>query len=359
MAGAHVDQTEAPLHTRRFQIVRWLGAGGMGVVFEALDVRRGTRVALKRVRRLGPEALLRFKTEFRALQDLRHPNLVRLDELICDRDQWFFTMELLDGVDFLAHVGAPAARAELAVAGTLEDGATDPEPWGGRAPRDGAEAAPPARERRWFDEARLRAALAQLVQGVTALHAAGKVHRDIKPSNILVTREGRVVLLDFGIIADVRHGPDSHAAGTPLYMAPEQTDVCGIAPAADWYAVGLVLYEGLTGRLPFGASPYEALALKKRIEPPAPATLAPGVPVDLDRLCMDLLRIDPCERPDGSEVLRRLSVRTVEPGPRGRFVGRARELEDLERCFAAVEGGAAHTLLVHGESGAGKTALVA
>src|SRR4051812_26190628 len=101
------DRTHPP-DARRFEIVRELGAGGMGVVFEAHDLRRGTRVALKRLRRLSPDALLRFKTEFRALQDLRHPNLVRLDELICDDGQWCFTMECVDGVDFLSYVGAPS-----------------------------------------------------------------------------------------------------------------------------------------------------------------------------------------------------------------------------------------------------------
>src|SRR5262245_15258073 len=202
MAEAHVvDQTEAPVHTRRFQIVRWLGAGGMGVVFEALDVRRGTRVALKRIRRLGPEALLRFKTEFRALQGLQHPNLVQLDELFCDRGQWFFTMELIDGADFLAHVAASAGACELAGTHTLDDGAGcasgsagahGAEPW--RASTPGAMAGTPScAPRRCFDEHRLRHALAQLAQGVTALHAAGKVHRDIKPSNVLVGPDGRVV----------------------------------------------------------------------------------------------------------------------------------------------------------------------
>jgi hypothetical protein len=166
-----------------------------------------------------------------------------------------------------------------------------------------------------------------------------------------------VVLLDFGVIADVRRALEGAAAGTPLFMAPEQADGDAAAPAADWYAVGLVLYLALTGRLPFGAAPLEALALRRRIEPPPPSSLVAGLPDDLDRLCADLLRIEPGERPDAIEILRRLAVQT-EPWPEGRFVGRVRELDALERCFAAVRAGGARTLLVHGESGAGKTALV-
>ena len=372
MDGAQAgDRLQPPLKTSRFQFVRRLGAGGMGVVFEADDLLRGTRVALKVLRRLGPEALLRFKTEFRALADLQHPNLVRLDELISDDDQWFFTMERVEGVDFLAYVGAPGADPSLAISHTLEEdtdgGAARPAAGGG--PREGAEPraaapppsarpAPPAARGRGFDEVRLREALTQLALGLSVLHAAGKVHRDIKPSNILVTPEGRVVLLDFGVIADVRRAPDHHVVGTPLYMAPEQTDVRAVGPAADWYAVGLVLYQALTGRLPFGASPLESLELKKRLEPAPPSSLVAGLPEDLDRLCAELLRIDPRARPDGADVLRRLSIPTADAGPRGRFVGRLRELDELDACLAAVREGRAHTVLVHGESGAGKTALV-
>src|SRR5262245_44709275 len=116
-----VEGVLAPVDTSRFQIVRRLGAGGMGVVFEALDRLRGTRVAVKVLRRISPESLIRFKAEFRALQDLQHPNLVRLDELISDGQQWFFTMELIEGVDFLAHVAVPATDRELAVSHTLDD----------------------------------------------------------------------------------------------------------------------------------------------------------------------------------------------------------------------------------------------
>ncbi|XXX81277.1 AAA family ATPase [Sorangium sp. So ce134] len=358
--ASHCDRVEALPETSRFQIVRQLGAGGMGVVFEAIDLLRGTRVALKVLRRLSPEALLRFKTEFRALQDLQHPNLIRLDELIADGQQWCFTMECVAGVDFLAHVGAPVGESAPALSHTLEETAeTGSAPW----PAGPGAGAPPAPEGapapgRCFDEARLRGALKQLVQGLAALHAAGKVHRDIKPSNILVTPEGRVVLLDFGVIADVRRAPDGYVVGTPLYMAPEQTDARAVGPAADWYAVGLVLYQALTGRMPFGAAPLEALELRKRLEPAPPSSLGADVPEDLDRLCADLLRIDPGARPDDAEVLRRLSIRTVDPGTHGCFVGRVRELGELDACFAAVRSGGSRALLVHGESGAGKTALV-
>jgi hypothetical protein len=170
MSGAQASgRLEGAPETSRFQIVRRLGAGGMGVVFEALDRLRGTRVALKVLRRLSPEALLRFKTEFRALQDLQHPNLVRLDELISDGHQWFFTMERVEGVDFLAHVGAPAPDREPAISHTLEEdsdhgagpGAPAP-PLRGAGAIAAAAAAAPASAGRRFDEARLRRALGQL-----------------------------------------------------------------------------------------------------------------------------------------------------------------------------------------------------
>jgi serine/threonine protein kinase len=94
----------------RFEIVRRLGAGGMGVVYEARDRETGARTALKTVRKLSAETILRFKSEFRALQDLRHPNLVTLGELFEDRGRWFFTMELLEGTSFLQHVRPGGAR---------------------------------------------------------------------------------------------------------------------------------------------------------------------------------------------------------------------------------------------------------
>ncbi|MGZ3430022.1 MAG: protein kinase domain-containing protein, partial [Polyangia bacterium] len=131
--------------TPRFEIVRRVGVGGMGAVFEVIDRERGRNVALKMLTVANPDALLRFKREFRSLQSVHHPNLVSLGELFVQGDTWFFTMELVRGIDLLAHIRAePAAENERS---TLP----------GR--RKGGDA--PAAATR-FDEARLRAAFHQL-----------------------------------------------------------------------------------------------------------------------------------------------------------------------------------------------------
>ncbi len=340
----------------------------MGEVYEVLDRDSGSRVALKLLSQLTPEALLRFKNEFRALQDIRHRNLACLHQLLEEDGRWFFTMEFVDGVDFQRYV-RPAVRREQASDSTEAPTAQVPVPT--RAQAASAADAPITRATAQFDEARLRDALAQLARSLIALHGAGKVHRDVKPSNVLVTDEGRVVLLDFGLIVDVERnawltGADQ-AIGTPAFMAPEQTGGGRVGPEADWYAVGSALYLALTGRVPFGGTSSDMLLEKQRREPPPPSAIVSGVPADLDALCVDLLRLHPASRPTGDEVLRRLAVESEQesrvhvdtaPAHGTPFVGRERELALLDEAFAQTRQGRAVVVRVHGESGVGKSALV-
>ncbi|HUQ04191.1 MAG TPA: AAA family ATPase [Kofleriaceae bacterium] len=353
--------------TERFHIAARLGAGGMGIVYKAFDREHGTHVALKTLARLDARDLLRFKAEFRALSDVRHPNLVSFGELFESTGRWFFTMELIDGVDFRTWV---TDASWLPDAPTLVDNTS-----AGSSPGTTTATAAPPR----FDEPRLRAALALAARGLAALHGAGKVHRDIKPSNVMVTPEGRVVILDFGLVTDAlpshpaHHAHHAHPsldtqiAGTVAYMSPEQAASKAVGPEADWYSLGVMLYEILTGRLPHTGAPLEILMNKQRVDPEPPRKVAPGVPEDLDRLCMGLLRFEPSERPRQEEILRRLAVeraseltisRSSSSEPAAVFIGREQALGELARRFQDTRRRKPSTLCVVGESGVGKSALV-
>jgi len=325
----------------------------MGVVYEALDRELGTVVALKTLLALDPQSIYWLKREFRSLAELEHDNLVRLGELFFENGHWFFTMELVEGEELLDWVwtGPPAENRE------------EPEDESGVRP-----ILRPA-----LDEARLRSVLRQLAAAISALHGAGKVHRDIKPSNVLVTPAGRAVLLDFGLVTDVgdRGVTERSIIGTAAYMAPEQASARSVGPEADWYAMGVVLYEALTGCLPFEGSPFEVLMDKQRGEPVPPRSLVPVVPPDLDQLAVELLHLEPAERPTGAELLVRLGATAgpTELGarrPQNRtpathsppFVGRSRELAALRSALARSVRGASTVVRVEGESGVGKSALV-
>ena len=327
----------------RFSLVRELGRGGMGVVYEAVEIATGAHVALKLLPRVDADALLGFKREFRVLSEIVHPNLVSPYELIADSNQWFFTMELVPGQDLLSWV------------------------------RDGrdVDAVLATHGRPTFtslvDEDRLRKVLRQVAVGVSALHQFGLLHRDLKPSNVLVRASGHVSILDFGLTVDALEqlSTAEHSAGTLAYMAPEQLGGELLRSASDWYAVGVMLYEALTGRLPFGSNLRQVLFAKMTGTYDASTEVVEGVPPDLAALCIELLRGDAAERATGAELLERLGGEAGDPVGQATlaamtsiFVGRDVELGVLERRAADVSAGATSVVYVHGRSGAGKSALL-
>jgi len=344
-----------------------LGSGGFGVVYQALDRVRGQRVALKVLQRLGATELYRFKQEFRSLADLAHPNLVSLHELFCEDGRWFFTMELLQGESFLDHVRRDCASGEP-LAGPPSSAEEATLPAGDvTLPLEGNEESSRRSVRRGgrLDLRRLRGALAQLVEGVAALHGAGKLHRDLKPANVMVTAEGRLVLLDFGLVSELSHdSTDSLICGTPHYMSPEMAGGRALGEAADWYSVGVMLFEALTGALPHSGSALDVMGRKQVEDPPAPVDLDPAVPADLSELCLALLAREPTRRPSTAALLEALApeespsarrAAAVQPVP---LHGRAREQELLLGAAARVERGQTVLMHVFGPSGVGKSTLV-
>ena len=298
------------------------------------DKQLDTKVALKTLNVSSGLDVYLFKREFRSLADLRHVNLVTLYELVSEGELLFFTMEYVVGVPFdrylQAHSSSPSSRE------------------------------------------RMLKTVQQLCAGVHAVHEAGCIHRDLKPRNVLVTEAGRVVILDFGLAKN----PNSESLsgdgifGTPAYMAPEQAVEKPCLSAADWYAVGTMIYEVLTGRCPFDGALLEVLLKKQAEDPPAPIDISPYADRGLSELCMQLLRRDPAQRPTGAEILARLGV---VPGKRtlaqtGRFpsvgsnvkgvLGRDAELQILDHAYTQMLKGRLAVSMVQGTSGIGKTSMI-
>ena len=298
-----------------------LGRGSMGVVYSADDRRLGRMVALKTLAHFDADRLYQLKREFRTLARVSHPNLVQLYELGASGSLWFVIMELLQGVEMSRWL-----RREK-----------------------------PARERV------LRVAR-DLFEGLRALHGAGQLHRDVKPSNVMVTPDDRAVLLDFGLAAPIRGTAMTVAAGTLDYMAPEQLWSLPVGPATDWYSFGVVLFEALTGELPF-AGP-DALKAMRQGPRAGPKDFVPDLPQALDDVVRRLLDPDPERRPRPADLAGVLEVSSTKPPspppplPDIRFVGRKDAFDRLHACLAETRLGKTQIVHVHGPSGIGKTSLV-
>jgi len=314
----------------RYELRRLLGSGSMGRVFVASDAELGRDVALKMLHATQPDELFHLKQEFRALADLRHPNLVALHDLVVESGAPFFTMELLAGDDLVTYVA------------------------GGAAPLDRLSS-----ER----AARVLSVLPQLLDGLEALHATGRLHRDIKPGNILITPDGRVVLIDFGLATVPNLVPGAHdtiLGGTFAYMAPELLQGLRPTAASDCYALGASLYHALTG-----SAPPPPVNLQRNA--PHPAAVV-AVPAELDELVAALLHADPTRRARLADARQRLALTAPSHVPRfapsaaalweAPFVDREESLAALDGALADVRAGKPVTMRIDGPSGIGKSALV-
>jgi tetratricopeptide (TPR) repeat protein len=325
-----------PTTIGRYRLIKRIGAGGMGVVYEAVDSRDERRVALKVLLPHAAEeaeGLLRFKREFRALARLRHPNIVRVHDAGLENDVPFIAMEFLKGRDVRRHLRA------------IPEG--------------------PMRDRE------LRRCLRQIFGALAHIHVRRIVHRDLKPENILVTDDGRVKLMDFGVARLLRSPTSSSGLlGTFAYMAPEQVTSGEIDGRSDLYAIGILMYEVLSGDYPFPVEP-PAAALHHHVNTlPEPITEKnPKADPSLAALAHKLLEKDPMDRlQTAEEAFQYLAdddslFGPLEPSLPGqlftaRFAGRRIETDLLDRVVKDAEIGRGRLILIEGPSGVGKTRLL-
>lgn len=279
----------------RVTLGKRLGQGAFGTVHEATHEVFG-EVAVK-VLPVGTRAEP-LRAQFEAVAALRHPNLLRLHALEEHDARAYVVMERLDAVGLLA-----AVRPKRPPIDPSKVRATIPLAFG-QPVQEGLISAffPIDRE----GLSRLVPALSALASALATLHRSGRIHRDVRPENVLLTREERVVLVDYGLVveADAERQADD-VAGAPAYMAPDD------APsfASDWYSFGVLLFEALTGALPFAGTAHEVIVRKQTVAAPSPSFVVelPPEASTLDALCVRLLRRAPSMRPKADEILSALS----------------------------------------------------
>jgi serine/threonine protein kinase len=266
----------------RYQIIGHIGSGGMANVFRARDLNLQRDVAIKILRDdliEDPSFQARFLQEARAAANLLHPNIVTIHDFGHDKRRYYIVMEYVDGKDLKSvirdehHMQIPQAL-ELMI---------------------------------------------QICEGVGYAHRAGLVHCDLKPQNILVSPDGRAKVTDFGIsLALAAINPDERTDvvwGSPKYFAPEQAAGTAPSPSSDVYALGIILYEMLTGKLPFEAESADLLAqLHQTSPPPLPRSINPDISPTLESILLKVLSKEPAARYRTADQLGRVLKALIEIG---------------------------------------------
>jgi hypothetical protein len=319
-----------PQHVGRYLIKEELAAGGMGVVYRAVDTATGEECALKRVKvdaERSKHSLESFEREYRVLAGIDHPRIIRVHEYGVDDAGPYYTMELIEGNDLrkLAPLHyREACRYLRDVAGSL-----------------------------------------------ALLHARRLLHRDLSPRNVRVSVDGRCKLLDFGALTGF--GPTTHLVGTPPAVPPEAARGGALDQRSDLYALGALAYWLLTGKHAYPAKRLEELPALWAHELDPPSALRDDIPPQLDDLVLGLLRRDPMARPgSAAEVIGKLNaIAQLQPEDEDEltklatsflamphFVGRKHDLELLQARLEAAVSGRGGAVVIEGAPGTGRTRLL-
>ncbi|MDT8395681.1 MAG: serine/threonine-protein kinase [bacterium] len=244
-----------------YTVIEEIGRGGMAVVFRAVQESLNRNVAIKELDlarfRTDPNALERFRLEARAAASLEHPNIVTIYDLWEEGEKAYIAMEFVDGAELRDVLGS-LGRLEVVEASLV---------------------------------------VIEVCDALSFAHSRGMIHRDVKPANVMLSGNGEVKLMDFGIVAVPDAGELTVAGqilGTPAYMAPEQITGNQLGPAADIFSLGAVFYEMLTGKKPFSGANHIALIQNVlHTDPPSPGEFAPHVPDAISQIVMKCLNKSP------------------------------------------------------------------
>ncbi len=254
----------------RYQVIEELGKGGMGHVYKVFDTTIKEKIALKLISpdiAADADTIERFGNELKLARKIRHKNVCGMFDLNEAKGIYFITMELVQGEDLKSMIRMSTG---LTIGTALSIGR-------------------------------------QLCEGLAEAHRLSVIHRDLKPSNIMIDKEGSPKIMDFGIARSLQTRGRTGTGvmiGTPEYMSPEQAEGKDVDPRSDIYSLGIILYEMLTGRVPFAGDTPLAVAMKQKSEPPSdPRSLNPQIPADLSRLVLRCLDKDKARRYTSADAL--------------------------------------------------------